>query len=60
MGIDKMVTYGAIAVAGIVCLIFVLDLAFSIFGRLIVMDILFILAAAFLLWQGIETVLELR
>jgi hypothetical protein len=60
MGIDKMVTYGAIAVAGIVCLIFVLDLAFSIFGRYIAMDVLFILAAAFLLWQGIETVLELR
>jgi hypothetical protein len=61
MGIDKIVTYAAIAVAGLVCLIFVLDLAFSIFGRLsIAMDVLFIMAAAFLLWQGIETVLELR
>ncbi len=46
--------------AGVVCLIFVLDLAVWIFGRLIAMDILFILAAAFILWQGIETVLELR
>ncbi len=60
MGIDKMITYAAIAVAGLVCLLFVLDLAFSIFGRYIAMDVLFILAAAFLLWQGIETVLELR
>jgi hypothetical protein len=60
MGLDKIITYSAIAIAGIVCLIFVLDLAVGIFGRLIAMDILFILAAAFLLWQGIETILELR
>jgi hypothetical protein len=60
MGLDKIITYAAIAVAGIVCLIFALDLAVGIFGRLIPMDILFILAAAFLLWQGIETILELR
>jgi hypothetical protein len=60
MGLNKIITYAAIAVAGLVCLIFGLDLAFSIFGRLIAMDILFILAAAFLLWQGIETMLELR
>ena len=60
MGLNKIITYAAIAVAGIVFLIFGLDLAVGIFGRLIPMDILFILAAAFLLWQGIETVLELR
>lgn len=60
MGLDKIITYSAIAIAGIVCLIFVLDLAVGIFGRLVPMDILFILAAAFLLWQGIETILELR
>jgi hypothetical protein len=60
MGIDKIVTYVAIGIAGLVCLVFLLDLAFSIFGRYIAMDILFILAAAFLLWQGIETILELR
>jgi hypothetical protein len=60
MGLNKIITYAAIAVAGIVCLIFGLDLAFGIFNRLYAMDILFILAAAFLLWQGIETLLELR
>ena len=60
MGLNKIITYAAIAVAGIVCLIFGLDLAVGIFGRLIAMDILFILAAAFLLWQGVETILELR
>lgn len=60
MGLNKILTYAAIAVAGIVVLIFGLDLAVGIFGRLMTMDILFILAAAFLLWQGIETILELR
>jgi threonine/homoserine/homoserine lactone efflux protein len=60
MELDKVITYSAIGVAGLVCLIFLLDLAAGIFGRLIVMDVLFILGGAFLLWQGIETVLELR
>jgi len=60
MEIDKLITYSAIAVAGLVLLVFLLDLAAGIFSRLIVMDVLFILGAAFLLWQGIETALELR
>jgi hypothetical protein len=61
MEIDKLITYTAIGVAGLVILIFLLDLAASIFGRFsIAMDVLFILGAAFLLWQGIETALELR
>jgi hypothetical protein len=60
MGLNKIITYAAIGVAGLVCLIFALDLAVGIFGRLIAMDILFILASVFLLWQGIETMMELR
>lgn len=61
MGINKLVTYLSIGMAGIVCLVFLLDLVFNIFSiRLIAMDILFILASAFLLWQGVETILELR
>jgi hypothetical protein len=60
MEINKLITYGAIAIAGLICLIFLLDLAAGIFGRLIFMDILFIIGGAFLLWQGIETALELR
>jgi hypothetical protein len=60
MEIDKIITYSAIGVAGIVCLVFLLDLTAGIFGRHIAMDVLFILGAAFLLWQGVETVLELR
>ncbi len=60
MEIDKVITYSAIGVAGIVCLVFLLDLTAGIFGRHIAMDVLFIMGAAFLLWQGVETVLELR
>jgi hypothetical protein len=48
-------------VAGLVCLVFLLDLTAGILGRhSVAMDVLFILGAAFLLWQGVETVLELR
>ncbi len=60
MGLNKVMTYAAIAIAGIVALIFTLDLAVGIFGRLMVMDIMFILAAVLLLWQGIETMLEMK
>jgi hypothetical protein len=60
METQKIITYSAIGVAGIVCLVFLLDLAAGIFGRNIAMDIMFILGSAFLLWQGVETMLELR
>jgi hypothetical protein len=60
METQKIVTYSAIGVAGIVCLVFLLDLAAGIFGRNVAMDVMFILGSAFLLWQGVETMLELR
>ena len=60
METEKVITYSAIGVAAIVVLIFALDLAAGIFGRYIAMDILFILGGVFLLWQGVETILELR
>ncbi len=47
MEIDKVITYSAIGVAGIVCLVFLLDLTAGIFGRQVAMDILFILGSAF-------------
>ena len=59
METQKIITYSAIGVAGIVCLVFLLDLAAGIFGRNIGMDIMFILGSGFLLWQGVETMLEL-
>ena len=60
MEIEKVITYTAIGVAGIVCLLFLLDLTAGIFGRNVAMDIMFILGAGFLLWQGVETMLELK
>jgi hypothetical protein len=62
METDKVVTYSAIGVAALVFLIFLLDLTAGIFGgeRHVAMDILFLAGAAFLLWQGVETILELR
>ena len=52
METQKIITYSAIGVAGIVCLVFLLDLAAGIFGRNIGMDIMFILGSAFLLVAG--------
>jgi hypothetical protein len=60
METEKVMTYSAIGVAGLICLIFLLDAIAGIFGRNLVLDILFIIGAAFLLWQGVETALELR
>jgi hypothetical protein len=60
METDKVLTYAAMIVAGLVCLIFVLDLALAIFNRNYLLDIFFILGGAFVLWQGFETSRELR
>ena len=60
MQTEKMITYLAMGVAGLICLLFLLDLVAGIFGRNTAMDILFILGGEFLLWQGVETIFELR
>jgi len=60
MEIQKVLCYAAMIVAGLVALIFALDAAFGMLGRNLVLDILFLLGAAFVLWQGIETARELR
>ncbi|WP_152052956.1 hypothetical protein [Tautonia marina] len=60
METEKILCFASMIVAGLVALLFVLDLALGIFGRFIVLDILFILGAAFVLWQGVETYRELR
>ncbi len=60
METDKVITYSAIGVAGIVFLVFLLDLIAGIFYHNVAMDIMFLLGSAFLLWQGVETILELR
>ena len=48
METEKIITYSAIGVAGLVCLIFLLDLAAGIFGRHVAMDILFIIGIGIL------------
>ena len=60
METEKVLTYAAMIVAGLVALIFVLDAALAVLGRNIVLDILFILGAAFVIWQGFETSREFR
>ena len=60
MEIDKVLTYTAMAFAGLVCLLFLLDLTLAVFQRNLVLDILFILGSACVLWQGFETMRELR
>ncbi|MBY0396341.1 MAG: hypothetical protein K2X91_07710 [Thermoleophilia bacterium] len=60
METEKVLTYAAMSIAGLIALIFLLDAALGVMGRNIVLDILFILGAAFVIWQGIETARELR
>jgi uncharacterized membrane protein len=61
METEKMLCYGSIGAAGLVALIFVLDIVAQILGgQSMVLDIMFILGAAFVLWQGFETSRELR
>jgi hypothetical protein len=60
MQTEKIITYATLGIAGVICLMFLLDLVAGIFGRNIAMDILFIMGCGFLIWQGVETVLELR
>ena len=61
METEKVLCYIAMTIAGIVCLIFLLDATLGVLGRAsIVLDMMFILGAGFVLWQGIETARELR
>jgi uncharacterized membrane protein YqjE len=60
METDKVMTYGSMGVAGLLALIFLLDAIFGIVGQNMALDVLFILGAAFVIWQGIETSREFR
>ena len=56
-----MLCYGAMGAAGLVALLFLLDIVAQLLGgQSMVLDIMFILGAAFVLWQGFETSRELR
>ena len=61
MEINKVLCYAAIAIAGLVSLIFLLDATLGVLGRVsLVLDILFIIGGLFLLWQGLETAREMH
>lgn len=61
MELEKVLTFAAMIVAGLLTLIFLLDAGLGIpFGRQsLVLDILFIVGGALILWQGFETYREL-
>ncbi len=61
METEKILTYAAMGVAGVIALLFLIDLILGMpFGGYRVMDVLFVLGAAFVLWQGFETYRELK
>ncbi|MGE5756340.1 MAG: hypothetical protein ACM35G_11625 [Planctomycetaceae bacterium] len=60
MEIERVLCYGAMIVAGLVCLVFLLDLSVGLLGRNPILDLLFIIGGAFVLWQGIEAAREFR
>jgi uncharacterized membrane protein len=61
METEKILCYVAMGVAGVVILLFLLDAIVGMLGgQSLVLDILFIVGAAFVLWQGFETSRELR
>jgi hypothetical protein len=61
MNLQKVLCGAALGVSGLLALIFLLDLLLGIpFGRFsISTDIIVLLAAGLILWQGVETWLEL-
>jgi threonine/homoserine/homoserine lactone efflux protein len=62
MQTEKVLCWLSMIVAGLVVLTFLVDLILGMpFGRAsLLLDILFVIGAAFVLWQGIETNRELR
>ncbi len=61
METEKLLCYGSMGVAALVALIFLLDIVAQIFGgKSVMLDVMFIVGAAFVLWQGFETSRELR
>lgn len=61
METEKILCWVAMVIAGLLTLLFLLDAALGLpFGRAsIVLDVLFIIGGAFVLWQSIDTYREL-
>ena len=66
METEKIICFASMIVAGLIALLFVLDLALGFFhpseggATFYIMDVLFLLGAGFVIWQGIETYREIR
>lgn len=62
METEKVLCYSSLIGAGLVTLLFLIDLIVKIpfGGASRVLDFLFVLGGAFVLWQGYETYRELR
>ncbi len=61
METEKLLCFGAMGAAGLVALVFLLDIVAQVLGgQSMLLDIMFILGAVFVLWQGFETSRELR
>ena len=60
MDTEKVLTYSAMIVAGLVLLLFSLDLGVQALGRNVALDVMFIVGSLFVLWQGFETARELK
>ncbi len=58
MDIEKVFCIAAMLVAGLVSLIFVADIAIG--TKTIVLDVMFLIGAALVIWQGLATYRELR
>jgi hypothetical protein len=61
MDTDKYMTIGSMVLAGILTLLFLLDLAIKVpFSRAsLVLDIMMVIGGAFVLWQGYEAYREI-
>jgi threonine/homoserine/homoserine lactone efflux protein len=58
---EKLLCYISMGIAALVAIVFLMDAIIGLLGgQSMVLDILFILGAAFVLWQGFETSRELR
>ena len=62
MATEKVLCMAAMIIAGLLALVFLLDAALGVpFARAsIAFDILVLIGAAFILWQGLETYKEVR
>lgn len=60
MDLEKVFIFGAMIIAGLLALLFILDLALGIpFGRSsLALDIMFLIGCGFVLWQGYDTYRE--